>query len=116
MLENIQASAPLAASSNVFTVIWQGIVYRNKHSGAITGPEDDDSEEFATDYATEVVPAEWGHLSIASVTKEEWLNMACGEEYDGALIYGKEMDLLHVIEGAVIMVELDNEQEPVSAN
>ena len=106
MIENPTPSAAPARNDNVFTVIWQGINTVEDWS-SVPPPQVED----AVSFATEVVPSTYGHLTVASITREEWGYMACGEQHDGDNPYD-EIDVLFVLEGGHVLVELD-EYEPV---
>lgn len=110
MIENPTATAPLAANARVYTVVWQGINYVNKHSGMNTDIHDDDAEEDAFSFATEVVPAQYGHLALPT-DRESWGYMACGEEHDGDNPYDS-IDVLFVFEGGQIAVDLTETETP----
>ena len=110
MLENITASAVQPRNNNVFTVIWQGINVVTVFGDP--GEADQPPIEDATDFATEVVPAEWGHISIDSITRKEWGHMACGEETDGNNPYDT-IEVLHIIEGGVILLDPAEDEDDV---
>lgn len=101
MIENPTAAAPLPRNANVFTVVWQGII----DVSDITQDAED-----VKDFATEVVPAQYGHLALP-VDRESWGYMACGEEHDGDNPYDR-IDVLFVFEGGQIAVELNETEEP----
>lgn len=97
MLENIQASSPEPRNAQVFTVIWQGV----NESIDDAGRRSTEYEDVQT-FSTEVVPGQYGYLTVDDISEQEWGAIACGEQFDGDNKFDT-IDVLFVIDGGVVM-------------
>lgn len=104
MIENPMGAAWLAPNAQLYSVIWQGITNETlvKFSGDIP-------VETAQSFCTEVVPAEYGHLTLPT-DADSWGYMACGEEHNGDNPYDS-IEVLFVLHGASIEVEIIQAKE-----
>lgn len=121
----VAASAPKPVTANsVFTVIWQGSNDADVVNGQAvletysTGKGTDyailadkthvalpDGHVPMTDvqtFCTEVVPGQYGYLSVDDISEQEWGAIACGEQFDGDNKFDT-IDVLYVIDGGIIV-------------